>query len=111
MRTMTDIPNGTVRIENDNLMVRCSDGWLCAGRFGDPDVYDEICVYLKTDDGRTLTLAIVGKEECDESTARWMRDHIDQSWEPMHVYSYNGVDDDVAHGQYVRVSDEYSNWE
>lgn len=107
---MTDIPNGTVKVINDGnpaLMVRCSDGWLVAQRFGDPGVYDEICVYLRADDGRTLTLAIVGREE---ELTDWGYDHI-YGFEPMHVYSYNGMDDDVAHAQYVKVSDEESCWE
>lgn len=111
---MTDIPNGTVKViggGNPALMVRCSDGWLVAQRFGDPGVYDEISVYLKRDDGKELTLAIVGKEESDEETEEWCRAHLDSRWESMHVLSYNGVDDDAAHGQFVKVSDEESCWE
>ena len=74
---------GECRIENDQLMVRCKDGWLVAEQAGDPGLYDEIEVFLMTDDGRT--------------------------WQPMHVYAYDGRDDDVAHEQYVTV-DEHSDW-
>lgn len=101
---MTEL--GTCIIKEEQLMVRCKDGWLVARQFGDPGVYDEIGVYLKTDDGRELQLAIVGRSE-DLDEGYWVRDVPD--WQPMHVYAYDGRDDDVAHEQYVKV-DEHSDW-
>lgn len=98
---------GECRIENDHLMVRCKDGWLVAEQAGDPGLYDEIEVYLMTDDGRTLQLAIIGRTE-DAESFDWMRE-VDPEWQPMHVYAYDGRDDDVAHEQYVTV-DEHSDW-
>jgi len=109
---MSDVKLGTVKVIEDGnpaLMVRCSDGWLVAQQFGDPDYYNEISVYLKADDGRTLTLAIVGKDESDEDE-EWSKSYI-PAWEPMHVYAYNGVDEEYEHAQYVKVSDEESWWE
>ena len=106
---MTEL--GDVRIESKgrvvNLMVRCKDGWLVAEPSGDPGVYDEIAVYLKTDDGCELQLAVVGRDE-QEETYEYMRRN-EPDWQPMHVYAYDGRDDDVAHEQYVTV-DEHSDW-
>ena len=97
---------GECRIENDQLMVRCKDGWLVAEQAGDPGLYDEIEVFLMTDDGRTLQLAVIGREDSGED--EFMKDIV-PGWQPMHVYAYDGRDDDVAHEQYVTV-DEHSDW-
>ena len=105
---MSDVKLGTVKVEDELLKVRCKDGWLVAGYMGDPGEYDEIVVYLEADDGRTLQLAVVGCNDCDYEDA-FMRS-IDPEWEPMHVYAYDGMHDDVAKVQYVKVCEE-SYWD
>ena len=83
---------GERRIENDQLMVRCKDGWLVAGQEGDPGDYDEIVVYLMTDDGRTLELAVIGRSE-DSDDYEFMKSIV-PDWQPMHVYAYDGREED-----------------
>lgn len=101
-------PLGSVTInERQQLKVRCKGGYIVAEPFGDPGVYDEIVVLHERDDGKTLQLAIVGRTE-DGDDCDWIYE-VTPDWEPMHVYSYDGRDDDVAHEQYVKV-DEQSNW-
>ena len=89
------------------LMVRCKDGWLVAEPSGDPGIYDEIAVFLRTDDGRELQLAVVGRDEQEELYGYMRQDEPD--WQPMHVYTFDGRDDDVSQWQYVKV-DEHSCW-
>lgn len=97
-------PLGFVSItEKFQLRVRCTGGYIVAEPFGEPGVYDEICVFYERDDGKTLQLAVVGRYEGEADD--WVY-AVDPDYEPMHVYSYNGQVDDCSHEQYVKVNED-----
>lgn len=85
------------------LAVRCSGGYIVAYNSSDPGYYSEINVDFIADDGRTMQLAVIGKDEGNDESYKPFPEY-----EPMHVYPYNGktmdvVDDNIT---YVAVSDE-----
>lgn len=94
------LPEGNKWTHGDPaIMVRCKDGWLIAYPSGDPGVYDEISVDLISDDDKLIQLAVVGRDE-EAGDFGW------PDYTPMHVFSYDGQRDDVAHIQYVTVNDK-----
>ena len=92
------LPNGN-KWSNGNpaFKVGCEGGYLLAYQTGDPGIYDEISVDFVADDGRLIQLAVIGR---DEDPFAWF-----DGYQPMHVYAYNGTNDDVAHDQYVTIND------
>ena len=84
------------------LAVRCKGGYLVAYNPSDPGYYSEISVDFVSDDGGVLQLATVGRDESSDEDAarRFMPDY-----QPMHVYAWNGMEEDVQTVQYVTVDD------
>lgn len=93
------LPNGN-KWSNGNpaFKVGCEGGHLLAYQSGDPGIYDEVSVDFVADDGRLIQLAVIGR---DEDPLAWF-----DGYQPMHVYAYNGTNDDVAHDQYVTINDD-----
>lgn len=83
------------------LVLKCKGGYLVAYPSGDPGIFDEINVVFVADDGRLLQLAIVGR---DEEKGDWRSDEV-PDYQPMHVYAFDGVDEEVQSIQYVTVND------
>ena len=92
---------GFAGITNRPAMRICTKhGWLVCCRVGDDGIYDEFEVDLVKDDGRVLQLSTTGVTEDYE-----FDDHSD-----VHVYAYDGMNEDVAHVQAVRVCEESMWW-
>lgn len=80
------------------LAVRCKGGYLVAYNLSDSGYYSEISVDFVSDDGGVLQLATVGRDENE--------DHLyepEPDYQPMHVYAWNGLEEDVQTMQYVTV--------
>ncbi len=99
--------NGNVAsFDKPCLEVTCGMGKLVAYGQGDEDEYSEIEIDLLAPDGRVLQLAVVGM---DEEGWEWSPFDPPKGYQKMHVYSWDGVNGDEPHTQYVRV-DEDSCW-
>ena len=86
------------------IAVRTKGGWLVSRQTGAPGIYDEISVDFIDDGGRLLQLATVGRDEEEE--------HLydpEDGYQQMHVYAWDGIEEDVKTIQYVTV-DESSHW-
>ena len=87
---------------NPAFKIGCDGGYLLAYQTGDPGIYDEISVDFVSDDGRLIQLATIGRSEHPSED---MADMI-AGYQPMHVYAYDGVEEDVASTQYVTINDD-----
>ena len=98
------LPNGNKwSYGNPAIKVGCEGGYLLAFQSGDPSVYDEISINFVSDEGKLIQLATIGRDEdCD------LADFIG-GYQPMHVYAYDGIDEDVASTQYVTIGSD-SHW-
>ena len=95
------LPNGNKwSYGNPAFKVGCEGGYLLAYQTGDPGIYDEISVNFVADDGRLIQLATIGRDE-DGGLEGFIK-----GYQPMHVYSYDGVEEDVASTQYVTINDD-----
>ena len=94
------LPNGN-KWSNGNpaFKVGCEGGYLLAYQTGDPGIYDEISVDFVSDDGKLIQLATIGRDE-DSDLEGFIK-----GYQPMHVYAYDGVEEDVASTQYVTIND------
>jgi len=86
------------------LVLKCKGGYLVAFPSGDPGIFDEIEVVFVADDGKLLQLAIVGRDEDDDYDGGNTPDY-----QPVHVYAFDGVHEEVQSTQYVTVNDD-SHW-
>ena len=93
------LPNGNKwSYGNPAIKVGCEGGYLLAFQNGDPGIYDEIEVNFVSDDGRLIQLATIGRDEEPSE--------LEEGYQPMHVYAYDGVEEDVASIQYVTINDD-----
>lgn len=83
---------------NPAFKVGCEGGYLLAYQSGDPGIYDEISVDFVSDDGRLIQLATIGRDEEPLE--------LEKGYQPMHVFTHDGIVDDVAFVQYVTISDK-----
>lgn len=83
---------------NPAFKIGCEGGYLLAYQSGDPGIYDEISVNFVSDDGRLVQLATIGRDEEPSE--------LEEGYQPMHVYAYDGIEEDVASTQYVTISDK-----
>ena len=106
------LPNGNKwSYGNPAIKVGCEGGYLLAFQSGDPGIYDEISVNFVSDDGRLIQLATIGRDEDEdyESNGWDVTDSDAFGYQPMHVYAYDGIDEDVASTQYVTIGSD-SRW-
>lgn len=98
------LPNGNKwSYGNPAIKVGCEGGYLLAYQSGDPGIYDEISVNFVSDDDRLIQLAVVGRDE-DQDLSDFIK-----GYQPMHVYAYDGIEEDVAQDQFVTINDD-SRW-
>lgn len=84
------------------IKVGCEGGYLLAFQSGDPGIYDEISVNFVSDEGRLIQIATIGRDEYDS-------DNISDAfkdYQPMHVYAYDGISEDVETVQYVTINED-----
>ena len=91
--------------DNPTITVRCGFGRLIAYPTGDPGIFDEIEIDLLTDDGRVLQLACVGVDEENIEGYDGLFGPPD-GYQPMHAYTWNGIDECVQAENYIEVSDD-----
>lgn len=91
--------------------VACKGGYLLAYQTGDPGIYDEVSVDFVSDDGRLIQMAVIGRDENEdyESDGWDVADSDAFGYQPMHIYCYDGMGEEVASTQYVTISDG-SHW-
>lgn len=82
------------------MRIRTKHGWLVCYRTGDDGIYDEFSVDLINDDGHTLQMSTTGVTEDVEWPDR----------SDVHIYAYDGMNEDPAHIQPVRVCEESMWW-
>lgn len=71
------------------VAVQTGLGKVVASVCSDAGIYDELCIELVRDDGRTLQLAVVGVTEIG-----------------LHAYVYNGISGDVTWDYDIAASDD-----